>query len=93
MKPVQVSTDYGIVVRKAALDRLGIGLDRVVSEMEAQPFDENADLLSFGPHFGREAAEEFSRRLDALGMEFAGDYFVFDLMLPQWCMPFVGLAE
>jgi len=93
VKPVQVSTDHGVVVRKAALDRLGIGRDQVISEMEAQPFDEYADLLSFGPHFGREAAEEFSRRLDALGMEFAEDYFVFDLILPQWCVPFVGLDE
>jgi hypothetical protein len=41
--------------------------------------------VSFGPHFGGEAADEFTRRLRALGLEYVDDFFVFAAELPKWC--------
>ncbi len=77
MKHVRVSTDFGIVIRRAALGLHGVGTDQLTAVMESPPLDESDELLSFGPHFGVEAADEFGRRLQALGLVFVEDYFVF----------------
>ena len=53
-------------------------------ETEA-PLDVNEDLISFGPHFGLEAATESVRRLESLGLIDIDDFFVFDGDFPEWC--------
>lgn len=93
MRPVRISPDYGIVVRRAALAAHAVTLEQLVAAMEAPPFDESGELLSFGPHFGGEAADEFRRRLDALGLVYIDDFFVFEEPFPPWCAPFGGLAS
>src|SRR5688500_16316782 len=61
---VRVTSHFGIVVQKSALNRRGLDRAAILALMEAaQPFDEDAALLSFGPHFGEEAANEFLDRL------------------------------
>lgn len=92
MKPVRVSTDFGIVIRRVALGLHGVSTEQIIAVMESPPLDESDDLLSFGPHFGIEAADEFGRRLQALGLVFVEDYFVFEELVPPWCTPYAGLA-
>jgi hypothetical protein len=83
---VKISSDFGIVVRKQALQRNGIDIGALLSAMEAaRPLDEDQELISFGPHFGEEAADEFARRLKGLGLEYVGDFFVFSADIPDWC--------
>jgi hypothetical protein len=54
--------------------------------MEAQrPMDEDQELLSFGPHFGEEASDEFIRRLKHAGLEYVDDFFVLSTEAPEWC--------
>ncbi|MEX2963906.1 hypothetical protein [Microbulbifer sp. TYP-18] len=82
---VTVSTDYGIVIRKAALKEKDIEASKVFDVMETtEPLGENDHLISFGPHFGRETSDELSKRLDSLGLFCMRDYFVFHGDFPSW---------
>jgi hypothetical protein len=85
MKPVHISPDFGIVIRRSALDERKVLVNSVFEVMEGGPLDSNEGLLSFGPHFGGEAAEEFSRRLERLGLSRNDDFFVFEGGFPPWC--------
>lgn len=59
---------------------------QLLEAMEAEvPLDANEDLISFGPHFGEEAANEFVRRLESLGLVHIDDFFVFCGDFPSWC--------
>ena len=83
---VRISSDFGLVLRKAALRERGVALADVLKAMEVrEPLAGDEDLLSFGPHFGQEAADTFSARLDVLGFVYVDDYFVFAEPLPEWC--------
>ena len=83
---VRVSTHFGIVVRKRALGRLQIDESELLALMETQEaYDADPELLSFGPHFGEEAAEEFVRRLKNIGLEYAEDFFRVSADVPEWC--------
>jgi hypothetical protein len=55
--------------------------------------DANEDILSFGPHFGQEAVDEGVRRLEALGLSYVEDFFVFIADLPDWCRLGVALRS
>ncbi len=91
MPGVRVSPHYGIVIRKQALEQHSIPLDKLLKAMQAsEPLDEDESLISFGPHFGREAAAEFIRRLEALGLVYGEDFLDFDDMLPEWCLVYVA---
>jgi hypothetical protein len=86
MKFVQLSSEYGIVVRRSALDAGGVSREALLRAMEAsRPLDEDETLVSFGPHFGEEAAAEFTRRLESLGLVYVDDFFVFSGDFPVWC--------
>ena len=64
----------------------GIELDVLLAAMEAiEPLAGNADLLSFGPHFGREALDQVSARLTKLGLIYFDDFFEFSGDYPKWC--------
>ena len=86
MASIAVSAEYGIVVRLAAIRTKGIEFKRVLDAMEVErPLDNNDDIASFGPHFGREAADEFHRRLESLGLVYIDDFFIFSGDFPDWC--------
>lgn len=83
---VRVSAHFGILVRKSGLARRGIDYARLLAIMETHSaLDEDETLLSFGPHFGEEAADEFIRRLKAEGLEYVDEFFVFRTEIPDWC--------
>jgi hypothetical protein len=83
---VRVTAHFGILVRKSGLVRRGIDHSRLLAIMEAtSALDEDETLLSFGPHFGGEAADEFVRRLKAEGLEYVDEFFVFPTEIPEWC--------
>lgn len=91
---VRVSTHFGIVIRRRALSRRSIDMTGILSLMEAGgPYDEDAELLSFGPHFGEEAADVFIRRLKEVGLEYAEDFFLYSGEVPEWCGVSCFVAE
>jgi hypothetical protein len=94
MLGVKVPEQFGIVVRKAALKKHNVSDKKVLDAMEtSKPFDENHDLLSFGPHFGQEASNEFIRRLESLGLNYGDDFIDFEDLLPAWCQVYVIASE
>jgi hypothetical protein len=94
MNTIAATTEYGIVIRRAAVTRKGISYQDVLKAMEVeQPLDGNADLVSFGPSFGEEAMNEFISRLKKLGLEYFDDFFSFAYDMPQWCSVRVGLTN
>ncbi len=83
---VRVSSDFGIVIRRGALSRVSLSDEALCELMETpKPLDADDELVSFGPHFGIEAAREFGRRLDARGLVYADDYFILEELVPEWC--------
>lgn len=77
--------EYVVIVRRDALLRNNISLERMSEIFDAQhPFDQNCTLVSFGPCFGGEAADEFCDRLAAEGLIYVDDYFVFLGDFPSW---------
>lgn len=94
MADVKVSPEWGLVVRREALFKRGIALSELLEAMEVdEPLDADEFLLSFGPSFGGEAADEFERRLNKLGFEYYDDYFVFLCAVPRWLEFRVTLKE
>jgi len=86
MATVNLTSEFGLVVRRAALEQRGVSYRNLLDTMEAEtPLDVNEDLISFGPHFGLEAVTELVRRLEALGMINIDDFFVFIGDFPEWC--------
>src|SRR3954466_920508 len=86
MTAVDMTSEFGLVVRRAALEQRGVSYGKLLELMEAQtPLDASEELVSFGPHFGSEAVAEFVRRLEAAGMINIEDFFVFVGDFPEWC--------
>jgi hypothetical protein len=86
MATVNLTSEFGLVVRRAALEQRGVSYRKLLDTMETEtPLDVNEELLSFGPHFGLEAATELARRLEALGMINIDDFFIFVGDFPEWC--------
>ncbi|PIB63240.1 hypothetical protein HU759_001805 [Pseudomonas sp. OE 28.3] len=78
--------EYGIVIRRQALLSKFIDIDRLSAVLEFDaPLDMSADLVSFGPCFGGEATDELTRRLEAVGLQYVDDFFVFSGEFPMWC--------
>src|SRR5579871_776664 len=85
MAGVRLSNYFGIVIRKSALQRQGVDDDTICQIMDAdKPYGEDASLMSFGPHFGAEGAEEFVTRLRKLGLIYMDDFFVLWDDVPEW---------
>ena len=86
MTHISVVREYGFVVRRGSLVERGVELSNVLEAFEVgAPLDSDEFLLSFGPSFDEEAADEFVRRLSALGLEYIDDFFVFSGDFPGWC--------
>ncbi|HZS46572.1 MAG TPA: hypothetical protein VFC63_15965 [Blastocatellia bacterium] len=85
MNGVRLSKYFGIIIRKDALLRQGVDDDTICQIMDRdKPYDEDASLISFGPHFGEEGAEEFVSRLRKLGLIYLEDFFVLWDDVPEW---------
>lgn len=94
MSGVRLSQHFGIVIRKAALDRCDLDRLRLLILMEADvPFDEDDQLISFGPHFGNEACQTFVQRLETVGLQYGEDMIDIADTLPDWLHLFARLAS
>ncbi|MCK6190651.1 hypothetical protein [Pseudomonas sp. EYE_354] len=86
--------EYGVVIRRQELLSKFIDIDRLLAVLEFDaPLDISTDLVSFGPCFGGEAADELTRRLEALGLQYVDDFFVFSGEFPFWCKFKVGISS
>jgi len=91
---VKVSNDFGIIIRKKAIVDRGIYYKDLLVLMECvAPFDESDELLSFGPHFGGEAANEFIHRLKQVGLVYVDDFIDFHTPLPEWCNVWMSIKS
>jgi hypothetical protein len=94
MDCVRVTGEFGIVVRLASLNEQGIPLEKLLIALETSaPFDSNAEIASFGPHFGAEALETLVRRLSDLGLKYFDNFFEFSGDFPKWCIFGVSAAS
>ena len=85
MSGVRLSEHFGIVIRKKALHRCNLDRPRLLNLLETgAPFDEDEELLSFGPHFGGEACQTFLKRLESAGLQYGHDVIHFSDTLPDW---------
>ncbi|KVW31912.1 hypothetical protein [Burkholderia ubonensis] len=83
---MKVSRDFGIVVRRAAIAAKDIDLSAIMAEFHFQTyFDESDRLISLGPFFGGDAADECMRSLEKLGLTYVDDFFVFAEFVRDWC--------
>lgn len=83
---VKVSFEFGIVLRKSALAEKSVSRTDILKVFDTtEPLGESEGLLTFGPHFGVEAVQNFTQKLEGLGLKYWDDYFeaVFDH--PEWC--------
>ncbi|MEH2535161.1 hypothetical protein V1277_005540 [Bradyrhizobium sp. AZCC 1588] len=82
-----VTSEFGLIVRRKALSERQVDLGDLFTAMEVgEPLDGSDDLLSFGPHFGREATDTMIFRLTKLGLVYFDDFFEFCGDYPAWCM-------
>ena len=91
--PIRISQHFGVLVRRASLQEKDVALEQVKVAMESEPLDCDEQLLSYGPHFGGEAADEFIRRLEDLGLSYVDDFYVFECDLPPWCAVFAAVSD
>lgn len=93
MGTVTLTSEFGLVVRRAALEQRGVSYAHLLHALEVEaPLDMNEDLISFGPHFGLEAVTELARRLESAGLINVDDFFVFASDVPEWCR-ILGVLE
>jgi len=50
----------------------------LIAGLVLPPMGQNSNLISYGPHLGGKASEEFSRWLAELGLKFVDEYSIFD---------------
>lgn len=83
---MKVSRDFGIVVRREALAAKLVDLAMVMAEFNLQTyFDESDSLISLGPFFGSDAADECMKSLESRGLTYVDDFFIFEGFVPDWC--------
>lgn len=85
MNCVEIHPEFGIIVRKRALSERGVSIDAVGALFKRAPLDQNDSLLSFGPHFGQEAAVAVVAALERLGLVYVDDPLLFAADCPDWC--------
>lgn len=83
---MRVSLDFGIVVRRKALEDKKVDLSPVLVEFHFERyFDQSNELISLGPFFGGDAADDCMRCLEKLGLSYIDDFFIFMGDFPPWC--------
>jgi hypothetical protein len=86
MDGIEVTAEFGLIIRRAALNERGIVWTDVLSAFQvSNPLDLNDDLVSFGPSFGKDALDTFTQRLQALGLIYLDDFVEFACDFPKWC--------
>jgi hypothetical protein len=82
-----LTSEFGLILRRSALTERHVDLRDVLTALEVNArLDGSDDLLSFGPHFGREALDTMTSRLTALGLVYFDDFFEFCGDYPPWCV-------
>lgn len=82
----RICQHFGVVVRKARLNQLGLDVDTVLERAGADvAYDEDDELLSLGPHFDDGAASTLGQALTGLGLVEVDDFFIFRGDVPDWC--------
>lgn len=83
---MKIARDFGIVVRRAALVEKGVDLSKILLEFNfTRCFDESERLVSLGPFFGGDAADDCMRSLEGLGLTYFDDFFIVEENYPGWC--------
>jgi len=91
MSFINVTPEYGLVVRKDALLERGVSLEKLLVAMKVEaPLDSDDRLISFGPSFGQEALDGLVRELLGLGLQYFDDFFEVVGDYPAWCRFKVG---
>src|SRR5215475_12420481 len=67
----------------ASVSRWG---DLLAAVEVSEPLDENAYLISFGPHFRQEVVHAMGDRLISVGLRYFDDFFEFSGVYPRWCI-------
>jgi len=89
---ISLTSEFGLVVRRQALEERGISWSDLLSALEvSEPLDSNSYLVSFGPHFGGEALDAMTQRLIKMGLIYFDDFFEFSQPYPEWCCFKVGI--
>ncbi|KRR25229.1 hypothetical protein CQ14_09420 [Bradyrhizobium lablabi] len=82
---VIVTSEFGLIVRRNALTERQVDLRDLFTAMEVEvQLGGSNDLLTFGPHFGREALNTIVSRLTRLGLIYFDDFFEFCGDYPPW---------
>ena len=82
-----LTSEFGLIIRRGALTERHVDLGDLLTALEVnERLEGSDDLLSFGPHFGREALNTMISRLTALGLVYFDDFFEFCGDYPPWCV-------
>src|SRR6185312_2342182 len=82
-----LTSEFGLIIRRSALTERHVDLRDLLTALEVnERLDGSNELLSFGPHFGREALNTMISRLTALGLVYFDDFFEFCGDYPTWCV-------
>lgn len=83
---MKVSKDFGIVIRRQALDEKSVDLESVMREFHFERFyDDSPEFVSLGPFFGGDASDNCMNLLEQLGLVYIDDFFIMEAYLPDWC--------
>lgn len=92
MNYLPATSEFGLIVRKAALDKKGISrsmLDTIMTDIHL--IGESEDLLSYGPMFGMESLDEIIFRLQNIGLIYVDDFVELNFLVPNWVK--LGIAS
>jgi len=93
MNFINVTAEYGLVVRRDALAERRVSLDDLLSVLKVSaPLDSDDRLISFGPAFGQEALDGLVTSLSGLGLRYFDDFVGVVGDYPAWCRFKVGYA-
>jgi hypothetical protein len=85
MTSVNVTHEYGLIIRRAALVQRDVSLKSVLDVLKVNhPLDQDEKLISFGPSFGQEALDELIRLLIGLGLHHVDDFIEVVGDYPSW---------
>ncbi|MEZ2311572.1 hypothetical protein AB6809_33605 [Paraburkholderia sp. RCC_158] len=91
---IDVTPEYGLVIRKDALRERNVSLEAVLAALKADaPLDSDDRLISFGPSFGQEALDGLIKELAGLGLQYFDDFVEVVGTYPEWCRFRVGYAK
>ena len=83
---MKVSKDFGIVIRRTAVEERHIDIDLVMKEFNFSSFfDESINFISLGPFFGGDSSDSCMRFLENLGLTYIDDFFILEGYFPEWC--------